>query len=175
MKRAISHLRCLDKTGFHTARMGLRAKAGNASIELALTLSFFAAPMMLGTTEVAFLIYDSIEISNAAHAGAVYGMMSSTFAGDSAGIRDAAQSEATDLGGNLTVTSTTYYACSASLGGTQYPTQSAASAACPANATNHYLQFVQVASSAAVKSPIGVPGLPRTWTLKGFSVMEVQE
>ena len=131
--------------------------------------------MMLGTTEVAFLIYDSIEISNAAQAGAVYRMMSPTFAGDSAGIRDAAQSEATDLGGNLTVTSTKYCACSALLGGTQYPTQSAASAACPANATNHYLQFVQVAFSAAVKSPIGVPGLPRTWTLKGFSVMEVQE
>jgi hypothetical protein len=84
IKRAISHLRCLGKIGFFAARTGFHAKAGNASIELALTLSFFAAPMMLGTTEVAFLIYDSIEISNATQAGAVYRMMSPTFAGDSA-------------------------------------------------------------------------------------------
>jgi len=148
---------------------------GNAAIEFALMFSIIGVPMMLGTTQVAFMVYDSIEISNAAHAGAVYGMMSSTFAGDSAGIRTAAQSEATDFGSNLTVTPTTYYACSAAIGGTQYSTQSAASSACPANASNHYLQFVQVTTSANVKSPIRLIGLPQTWTLLGSSVMEVQE
>jgi Flp pilus assembly protein TadG len=175
LKRAISHFLCLWQFGFRAARKGFRANAGNASIELALVLSVFAAPMMLGTAEAAFMIYDSIEVSNAAHAGAVYGMMSSTFAGDSSGIQAAAQNEATDFGTNLTVTPTIYYACSGSLAGTQYPTQSAANAACPANAANHYLEFVQVASTASVKSPIEVPGLPSTWTLQGFSVMEVQE
>jgi hypothetical protein len=175
LKRAISDFLCLWRLGFETARRGFRANAGNASIELALVMSVFAAPMMLGTAEAAFMIYDSIEVSNAAHAGAVYGMMSSTFAGDSAGIQAAAQNEATDFGSKLTVTPTTYYACSSALGGAQYSTQSAASAACPANATNHYLQFVQVASTASVKSPIAIPGLPSTWTLQGFSVMEVQE
>ncbi|MGO9434559.1 MAG: TadE/TadG family type IV pilus assembly protein [Terracidiphilus sp.] len=175
MKRTIAHFLCQWQSGFLAVRRGFRANAGNASVELALVFSVFGAPMMLGTAQVAFLVYDSIEVSNAAHAGAMYGMISSTFAGDSAGIQAAAQGEATDFGTNLTVTPTTYYACSAALGGTQYSTQSAASAACPANATNHYLQFVQVASTASVKSPIEVPGLPKTWTLQGFSVMEVQE
>jgi hypothetical protein len=160
---------------FLSVRARLTDRAGNASIELALMFSIIGVPMMLGTTQVAFMVYDSIEVSNAAHAGAVYGMMSSTFAGDTAGIRTAAQSEATDFGTNLTVTPTTYYACSTAIGGTQYSTQSAASTACPANAANHYLQFVQVATSANVKSPIRLIGLSQTWTLRGSSVMEVQE
>jgi len=153
----------------------MRRSDGNATVELALAFSFLLTPIMLGTAEVAFLVYDSIEITNAAHAGAMYGMISSTFAADSSGIQTAAQSEAADFGTNLTVTPNVYYACSASLGGTQYSTQSAAAAACPANASNHYLQFVQVNSSATITPPIQMVGLPKTWTLQGSSTMEVQE
>ena len=121
------------------------------------------------------MIYDSIELSNCAHAGAMYGMMSSTFAGDTAGIQKAAQAEAADFGTSVTVTPTTYYACSSAVDGTQYSTQTAAAAACPANASNHYLQFVKVVSSVNINPPVKCPGLPKTWTVSGTSVMEVQE
>lgn len=157
------------------ARRLLRDSSGNASIELALAFSCLITPLMLGATEVAFLVYDSIEVSNAATAGAMYGMISSTLASNTSGIESAAQSEASDFGTNLTVTPTVYYACSAALSGTQYTTQSAAAAACPANASNHYLEFVQVNSSATVTPPVRIPGLPANWTLRGQSVMEVQE
>jgi len=153
----------------------LRSSRGNASIELALAFSFLITPLMLGSVEVAYMVYDSIEVSNAASAGAMYGMISSTLASNTAGIQAAAQAEASDFGSNLSVTPTVYYACSEALGGTQYSTQSAASAACPANASNHYLEFVQVASSVNVQPPVQIPGLPKTWTLQGQSVMEVQE
>lgn len=157
------------------ARKRLSDDSGNAIVELALGISFLILPLMLASTQVAFMVYDSIEISNAAHAGAMYGMFSSTLASDTAGITNAARAEASDFGSGLNVTTTTYYACSASLTGTQYSTSAAASSACPSNASNHYLQFVQVSSSAAVVSPITFPGLPKTWTLTGNSVMEVQE
>jgi len=156
-------------------RKRLKDNAGNAALEFAFAFGIFGTPLLLGTTELALLIYDSIELSNCAHAGAMYGMMSSTFAADSTGIRNAAQAEAADFGTNVAVTPTSYYACSDAVDGTQYSTEAAASAVCPANATNHYLQFVKVVSSMNINPPVTCPGLPRTWTVSGTSVMEVQE
>lgn len=167
---------------FRLVRMIVRAAfaragddTGTAILELSLILSIFGMPLLLGTAETAMLVYDSIEVSNAAHAGAMYGMMSSTFAADNAKITAAAQAEASDFGSNLTVTPTSFYACSAAIDGAQFATEAAASVACPSGATNHYLQFVQVVTSASVASPIHVVGLPKTITLTGSSVMEVEE
>ncbi len=117
-------------------------------------------PLLVGGSELASVIYDSIELSNCAHAGAMYGMISSTFAADTAGIQKAAQAEAADFGTSVTVTPTSYYACSNTVDGTQYTTQSAAAAACPANASNHYLQFIKVVSNVSVTPPMQFPGLP---------------
>jgi Flp pilus assembly protein TadG len=153
----------------------IRCNSGNSTLEFAVVFSFFGVPLLLGTTEVASVVYDSIEVSNAAHAGASYAMMSSTFASDGPGIQNAAQADAADFGTNLTVTSTPYYACSAAVDGTQYSTQIAASVACPANASNHYLQFVQVVSKVTVNPPVQLPGLPKSWTVSGSSIAEVEE
>jgi Flp pilus assembly protein TadG len=153
----------------------LEDNSGSATLELALTFSVLAAPLMLGASETAFMVYDSIEVSNAAHAGAMYGMYSQTFATNTTQIQAVAQAEAADLKGQLTVTPTVYFACSATPGGTQYTTQIAATQACGSTPSNHSLEFVQVATSATINPPLHVPGLPNTWTLKGFSVMEVQE
>ncbi|MGZ5508486.1 MAG: TadE/TadG family type IV pilus assembly protein [Limisphaerales bacterium] len=153
----------------------MKDNAGNAALEFAFAFGIFGTPMLLGSSELALLIYDSIEVSNSAHAGAMYGMMSSTFAADTAGIQKAAQAEAADFGTNVTVTPTNYYACSSAVDGTQYATQAAASAVCPANASNHYLQFVKVVSNMSITPPVQFPGLPKTWTVSGSSVMEVQE
>jgi Flp pilus assembly protein TadG len=156
-------------------RRRLLDQSGNAALELALTFSIFGTPMLLASAELGLLTYDSIELSNCAHAGAMYGMMSSTFAGDTAGMQNAAQAEASDFGNKVTVTPTTYYACSSAVDGTQYSTQAAAATACPANASNHYLQFVKVIASISVTPPIQAPWLPKTWTVNGSSIMEVQE
>jgi Flp pilus assembly protein TadG len=153
----------------------LEDNTGSATLELALTFSVLAAPLMLGSSETAFMVYDSIEVSNAAHAGAMYGMSSQTFAKNTSQIQSVAQAEAADLKGQLTVTPTVYFACSAAPDGTQYTDQTSASQACGSTSSNHALEFVQVATSATINPPMHVPGLPNTWTLKGFSVMEVQE
>lgn len=153
----------------------LRKDSGNAALEFAFAFGLLGTPLILGTSEAAFLVYDSIELSNCAHAGAMYGMMSSTFASDTSGIQTAAQQEAADFGSKVTVTPTTYYACSSAINGTQYSTQSAAAAVCPANTSNHYLEFVNVVSSISVAAPVHMPGLPKTFTISGSSTMEVQE
>ncbi len=119
------------------------------------------------------MIYDSIEVSNAAHTGAVYGMISATFASDTSAIQTATQNEATDFGTNLSVTPTVYWACSSAEGGTQYTTQSAATTAC--TGSSHPLEFIQVVATAAATPPVHFPLLPSTFNLSSTSVMEVEE
>jgi Flp pilus assembly protein TadG len=152
----------------------LRVETGGALVEMALCIPLLGAPLLIGTVETGMMLYDSIEVSNAAHAGTAYGMMSSTFAADSAGMTKAARGEAGDVSSILNVTPSTYYACSQSIAGTQYTTQAAANTGCTGT-SNHSLEFVQVSASATVPVPFRVPGLPTSFNLAATSVMEVEE
>jgi Flp pilus assembly protein TadG len=157
---------------------GLGGESGNALVELALALSFLGIPLLLGTAEMGYAVYDSVEICNAASAGALYGMQNSTDAASSSGITTAAQAEAPDFGTNLTVTPTVYYACSLAAGGTQYPVAqySLAQAAAKCTGTgNHPVEFIQVLTSATATPPVHCPGLPKTFTLGGTSVQVVEQ
>jgi Flp pilus assembly protein TadG len=156
---------------------GRCGERGDALVELALALSILGLPLLVGTADMGFVVYDSIEVANAAHAAALYGMQSSTYAANTSGMTAAAQTEASDFGTALTVTPTPYYACSNAIGGTQYTgssAQSNATAACTGG-TNHALEFVQVNTSATVTPPIHLPGLAHTFTVTGSSVMEVEQ
>jgi Flp pilus assembly protein TadG len=160
------------------SRMGalpkLRDEAGSALIETAIALGLFGIPLMLGTIYTSFLLTNYIDVTDAAHAGALYAMRSSTFAEDTTGIVTATQNDAAHFGSNLTVTSSIYYVCSDSQDGTQYTTQSDASAACN-GASTHPLEFVQVTASVPVTPPTTFPGMPKTVTLASSSAMEVEE
>jgi len=151
----------------------LRDEAGQAVVEMTLLMVLFGVPLMLGTGEFGILIYDSIEVSNAAHAGAMFGMMSMANASDTSEIISVAQAEASDFGANLTVTPTYYWACSTSLAGATYATQAAANTAC--TGASHPLEFVKVVTSASATPLIHCPGLPKTVAMNGLSIMEVEE
>lgn len=152
----------------------LDAEDGGALVELAVVLGILGVPLLLATLYTSTLLFDEIEIANAAHAGALYGMQSMGYAADTAGITAAAQNEAADFGTSLTVTPTIYYACSSAEGGTQYSTQTDATTACTGG-LNHPLEFLQVTASGSAKPIASVPGLPSTIALSSTSVMEVEE
>lgn len=152
----------------------LREESGSALIELAVVLSLLGIPLLLGVVYSGVLLSDYIEITNAAHAGAMYGMWSSTYAEDTPGITAAAQAEASDIGTNLAVSSKIFFACSNAVGGTQYTTPTAASAACNGG-SSHSLEFVSVTASAPITPMATFPGMPKTLTLSSTSVMEVGE
>jgi hypothetical protein len=147
---------------------------GSALIELAVVLALVGTPLLAGTIYTAELLFYDIEVSNAAHAGALYAIRGSTFASDSAGITSAAQAEASDLGSALSVTPVVFYACSSAIDGSQYTTQDAATAACTGG-SNHALQFVQVSTSYAATPFASIAGMQRTVQLTSTSVMEVEE
>jgi Flp pilus assembly protein TadG len=157
---------------------GLDGESGNALVELALVFSLLGIPVLLGTVEMGYVVYDSVEISNAANAGALYGMQNATDAASSAGITTAAQAEAPDFGSSLTVTPTTFYVCTSAVGGAEYSTgsytQAQATAKCSGTG-NHALEFIQVLTRATATPPVHCPGLAKTFTLGGTSVMEVEQ
>jgi hypothetical protein len=143
-------------------------------VELGLMLAVLGLPMLLATSYFGVLLLDQIEISNAAHAGAMYGMTSSTFAEDASNIVAAAQAETNRFASTLNVSSNIFYACSNAIGGTQYATQTLANAACTGG-TSHSLEFLSVTASASV-TPLGsFPGFAKTITVSSTSVMEVEE
>jgi Flp pilus assembly protein TadG len=152
----------------------LREETGSALIELAVVLSLLGIPLLLGVIYTGVLYSDYIQITNAAHTGALYAMRSATYAEDSTGITAAAQADASDIGTNLTVTPSIYYVCSNSQDGTQYTLQTDAAAACNGG-SSHTLEFVQVTASAPITSPATFPGMPRSMTLTSTSAMEVEE
>ncbi len=156
----------------------LRDQKGSAVVELAVVISLLGVPLLLGTGQMGLIVYDSIEVSNAAYVGAEYGMQSLTFAANTSQITAAARAEASDFTGTtLTVTPTTYYACATAIGGTQYTgtnAQTNAVAACTGSG-NRAVEFVKVATSAVVTTKVHCPGLPASFTLAGASVMEVEQ
>jgi Flp pilus assembly protein TadG len=162
---------CLDRLPL------LREDAGNSLVEVALVLSFFCTPLLVGTGEMGLLVYDSIQVQNAAHSGAAYAMQSSTFAADTSGIQTAAQQDAPALGDSLTVTPTIYYVCSADINGTKYTGDNALSNATNGctGSSNHPLEFVQVAASTSVTPGLHCPGLGRTFAVSAVTAMEIEQ
>ncbi|HEV2618504.1 MAG TPA: TadE/TadG family type IV pilus assembly protein [Acidobacteriaceae bacterium] len=158
--------------GVANVRGRVSDESGSALVEVALTMSLLGAPLLLATVHFSILLIDSMIVSNAAQAGAEYGMTSATYASDTSYIQTAAQDDASGLGAALTVTPTIFYACSNAIGGTQYATQSAANTGCT---SGHALEFLQVAARATVTPILSVPGLAKSVTLTSTSIMEVEE
>jgi Flp pilus assembly protein TadG len=153
---------------------GSRDETGGAMVEMGLMLAILGVPLFLGTSYFGVLLVDQIEVANAAHAGAMYAMTSSTFAEDTSNIIAAAQAETNRFGTSLNVTPSIYYACSNAISGTQYTSQTLANTACTGS-TTHTLEFISVTASASVTPPGSVPGYARTVTISSTSVMEVEE
>jgi Flp pilus assembly protein TadG len=83
------------------SRMAL-AEAGQALVETALSVTFFAF-LIFGTTEFARLAYAAIELTNTAKAGVQYAAQNSATSADATGVQNAASNEAPNLTVNATL------------------------------------------------------------------------
>ncbi len=152
----------------------LRDEEGGALVEMGMIVALFAAPLLIGTAEVAQIAYDAAEIQDAANAGAACGMTSATLAASTSAITAAARADAPDFGTGLIVTPTTYWVCASNVTGTKYTSQSNATAACTGS-NNAPLEFLQVKTSSAVTLPIHFDKLGASYTIQGLSVQEVEQ
>jgi Flp pilus assembly protein TadG len=126
---------------------------GTSMIELAIVLPFFLL-LFVGAVDFGRLYYLSIEISQAAQAGALYGVQNP---GDVTGMQNTSQAAATNVA-NLSATAT--YGCECSDGSS--PTPSCTS---PPSCTTNYVNYVDVQALASYVPIFRYPGLPPAMTI----------
>lgn len=148
-------------------------------LELALCLPVFAL-LILGTAEIANIAWASIQLNNAAHAGAQFGSQSRANAADpldpatSVGvIEEATQNEAPKL--TITFPTAPSQACSCIDPTTG--TTGAGSTGCQTliECPSPYVIFdnITVNAQAVVRPLVHYPGLPATYTLNATATMGV--
>jgi Flp pilus assembly protein TadG len=140
-----------------------RGECGQSLVETALVFPLLVT-MLVGTVEMARVVNASIEVANAAKAGAQYGCKNGYTAQDTTGIATAASNEVP----NLTLSTTSSYACSCSDG----TASTCLNSDCP---NSHIEQTVTVNTSATLSATIQLPGLPKTFTVKGESIQRVEQ
>jgi Flp pilus assembly protein TadG len=137
-------------------------ETGSALVELALTLPVLVA-LILGAVELGWVTFASIEVTNAARAGASYGCQNSTSAGDTTGIQNTAALDAVDIPLGTTSVAKSCI-CSDGTASTCQPTDCSGSS---------IETILTVSTQATLTPPIRVPGLPATLTLRGQAVEKV--
>jgi Flp pilus assembly protein TadG len=142
----------------------LRSESGNALFELALGIGVLAT-VVIGSVEFGRIAYASIEVNDAARAGASYGAESRTYAADNANVTNAAKKDAPDVT-NMTATATYWCKCADGSASTCGATDCTSS---------RILEYVTVNTTAGVKALFYVPGLPRSYTVTGNAVMRVEQ
>ncbi|HEV2323905.1 MAG TPA: TadE family protein [Terracidiphilus sp.] len=171
-------------------KIQFRENRGAALVELALTTPLFIL-LLMGAVEFGRIAYYSIEVENAARAGASYGAVNKGNAADGASIQIAAQNDAPDLP-NLVSTPGHSCVCE-TLDTSSKPaiptfnpsiTSSPATADCESDAihactvvtstsSQKVVEFVTVSTQADVDPLIHLPGLPNAYRLSGFSALRV--
>jgi Flp pilus assembly protein TadG len=137
----------------------------------------FLGLLLLGVIDFGRAFYLSIEVQNAAEAGALYGSQNLT---NITGMQDAATNDAADVKGAKDVTWTTPTAtngCECSNGSSATASSSPTTNACPSPpscGSSSVVSYVTVTTTATYTTwfPVWIiPGLPASITLRGSAKM----
>jgi len=131
--------------------------------EFAFMLPFLGL-MLVGVIDFGRAYYLSIEVKNAAYAGAFYGARNST---DTDGMESAATADAPDVRG---ITASATYGCECS-DGTNQSVQCASPPRCSTNVIN----YVTVTTTATYKPLFPWPGIPSPLQLQGSATLRASQ
>jgi Flp pilus assembly protein TadG len=157
----------------------IRGEEGSSFVELMLVIAFLILPLMVGMTGFGILVYDYIEVSDAAEAGASYASeyfrTNSAFPTNAATVAQAAEANIPSASVSIPAV---YCGCS-SAGSTSAVTGSCSSVTAASAATctgNGDIEFVTVTTNAAV-DPVGINltkvGVPSTAQINGSATFEL--
>jgi len=117
--------------------------------------------MLVIAVDLGRAYYVAIEVTSAAHAGALYGAQ---FSNDTVGMTAAAQLDAPDV---PTLKAVAIYGCECADGGGASPSCTTIPASCTYNVVN----YAEVDTSVNYVPILIYPGLPQSFTLTGKSIM----
>ena len=137
---------------------------GTAAIEFALATPFLLA-LIIGITEVGMASYESMQVGDAAEAGALYAFQHPT---DSAGIQNAITNATGTAGISATPAPTAFCGCP---GATGVTVGDCVTACASGDAQGHY---VKVSASFTHNAILDFPGFPDPLVLTGSTIVRVQ-
>jgi Flp pilus assembly protein TadG len=154
-------------------RFILASETGQGMLELALCLPLFAL-LILGGAEIANIAWASVQLNNAAHAGAQYGSHGRGFAANTGGIETAAQNEAPSL--TITFPTAPSQTCSCIDPSTGAPATTLTTGCqtlveCPSPYVIE--DMITVTTQAVVTPLIHYPYLPASYTLHATATMGI--
>jgi hypothetical protein len=169
-------IRTAISTGIAAFKAGLRPlrrESGASLVEVALVIGILAPAMLFGTAGAAGLVYASIEVSDAAHAGAAYAAEyyianSNTALPTSTQVASAVQNDAPELtavlmpGTSLTVTMATGCNGGSATTGNSIP-----------SCGTGVLPYVQVTTQATVVPFTAFAGLPSSLTMSSRATINL--
>jgi Flp pilus assembly protein TadG len=147
------------------------SESGQGAMELALSLPLFVV-LIVGGAEIANLAWASVQVNNAARAGAAFGSISRANAADTTHIQTAAQNEAPKVT-NLHVTSAQVCYCVTAGVPAALTCDTEALTNCPSPSVIQVA--VQVNTSAAISTIVHYPGLPSSYTVTAQAIMGVEQ
>jgi Flp pilus assembly protein TadG len=161
-------------------------------VETALVVPFLVF-ILVGSAELGRIAYASIEVANAARAGAAFGEQSGTAAApigltDQA-IKQAAENDAADFVSGFNATPNVYCVCLTTNAGTGTASSTPqvlcgsstanSSTYCPTstvtNVRNTIIRYVEVSTTGTVNTMFRYPGLPSSYTVKGYAELRENE
>lgn len=149
-----------------------RADSGQATLELALSLPLFLL-LIIGGAEIASIAWASVQLNNAARAGAQFASLSRANAVDVTHIEAAVQNEAPRL--TITFPAAPAQVCSC-VPPTGAPTTSACSSILSTcDSPSIVVASVQVKAQAVVTPLVHYLGLPASYTLHAQATMAVTQ
>lgn len=156
--------------------LGSSAERGQGTLELALCLPLFLL-LIAGGAEIANLAWASVQVNNAARAGAAYGSISRANAASTTNIQTAAQNEAPRLlttpSTQVTSTQLCYCVTSGTPGSADAGCTNTNLSTCPAPGVIQ--MAIKVNTSVTVSTLIHYIGLPSTYTVRGQAIVGVQQ
>jgi hypothetical protein len=155
-------------------------ESGAAFVELAISIPILVL-LLAGVGDFARIFYYGIELSNAARAGAQFGAVSISNAGNPAGIKSTAVAASTNIGLAATdITPAVTCVCANDDGSSIGPTSPAnncsalAATACPTSGT-HRILMVSVTASKTFNSVMRIPPIPASMALTRTAIERVSE
>lgn len=143
-----------------------KSQRGTALVEFALVTPLLCL-LLCGSIDLGRIFYASIEVANAAHAGAAYGARTVSLANDTAGMKTAALNDAPDYSSNITAVGSYTCQCEASSTFVNCITGYTACGSAP-------LIFVTVTASMQVHPMIPWPGVPNPVTINSSATIRAR-